>query len=92
MKVFVEINFVLSCFQRETLPDTELDLREEAANEHGGAATGELNGRALSSVQNSHSQPLLSGVMGTLDSVRRSQQSESSPTLAQFEQGVGLLP
>lgn len=72
-------------------PGTELGLRAEATHEHGGAATAELSARALSSFQNSHSQPVLSGVMGNLDRVRRSRQSESSPALAQFEKGEALL-
>lgn len=65
---------------------TELGLRGDAAQDHGQAVSMELSGKCVSSVENIQSQPLLSGVMGSLDRVRRHQQSASSPGLLPFSQ------
>lgn len=68
----------------------ELGLRAESEQHQGREVTATLKGKCASSVESSQLQPLLSGVMGTLDRVRRSEQSASSPELSPFGEAERL--
>lgn len=56
------------------------------------ATTAGAGGGSVSNLQESQSQPLLSGAIGALARVRRSQHAESSLGLAPLEQETSSYP
>ena len=68
----------------------ELGLRAESEQHQGGEVTAAFKGKRVSSVESNQLQPLLTGAMGTLDRVRRTEQSASSPELSPFGEAERL--
>ncbi|CAM9699907.1 unnamed protein product, partial [Ectocarpus sp. 8 AP-2014] len=75
-----------ACKKQDKVLRAELGLRVEAEQDQRRVVCGELSGSCTSIAENGHSQPVLSGVMGSLDRVRRTHHSMSSPGFLAFAQ------